>query len=39
MFSIFHFFADLLAKQSSLFDEKNIENFPFDETAFSCRSN
>ena len=37
MFSIFHFFADLLRKQSNLFNNENLEAFPFDETMFSCR--
>lgn len=38
MFSIYHFFKDLLKKKESLLENQKLENFSFDETLLSCKS-
>ncbi len=38
MYSIYHFFADLIAQKKHFGDLKNLEKFPYKTSLLSCRS-
>jgi hypothetical protein len=38
IFSIYHFFADLIAKRQAFFTAAELADFPFDKTLLSCKA-